>query len=80
MDESQCTQLLRAIDAKLGALVAIHTHRLLMEDPDLAKPRPRSIDRLLHDAGLSQAAIGKMLGKTPQAVSQALKKDGSRGG
>ena len=79
MDESQSTQLLRAIDTKLGALVAIHTHRLLMDAPDLAKPRPRSIDRLLSDAGLSQAAIGQILGKTRQAVGQVLKKDGGHG-
>lgn len=79
MDESQLIRLLRAIDAKLGALLAIHTYRLLVDEPDLAKPRRRSIDRLLHDAGLSQAEIGQILGKTQQAVSQVLKKDGGHG-
>lgn len=74
MDESENTQLLRSIDTKLGALVALHAHRLLMEDADLAKPRPRSIDRLLADAGLSQGEIGAVLGKTRQAVGQVLKK------
>ena len=76
MDESKITQLLQAIDLKLGALVALHTHRLLLDDVDLAKPRPRSIDRLLTDVGLSQREIGRILGKTPQAVSHVLKKDG----
>ena len=79
MDESVDTQLLRAIDTKLGALVSIHTHRLLMEDPDLARPRPRSIERLLSDAGLSQAEIGRTLGKTRQAVGQALRKESGHG-
>ena len=79
MEESVDTQLLRAIDTKLGALVAIHTHRLLVEDADLAKPRPRSIDRLLSDVGLSQSEIGRILGKTRQAVGQALQRDGGHG-
>lgn len=79
MDESESIRLLRAIDNRLGALVTIHTHRLLMEDDDLAKPRPRSIDRLLVDAGLSQTEVGRILGKTRQAVGQALKKDGGHG-
>lgn len=74
MNEPETTQLLRAIDVKLGALVALHTHRLLVDTPDLASPRPRSIDRLLADAGLGQAEIGRILGKTRQAVSLALKK------
>ncbi len=72
MDKSSEVKLLESIDTKLGALVAIHTHRLLIDDPDLAKPRPRSIDKLLHDVGLSQSEIAQVLGKSPQAVSQAL--------
>ena len=79
MDECESIQWLRAIDNKLGALVAIHTYRLLMEDDDLAKPRPRSIERLLVDAGLSQAEVGRILGKTRQAVGQALMKGGGHG-
>ena len=79
MDELEITQLLQSIDTKLGALVALHTHRLLLDDEDLAKPRPRSIDRLLLDAGLSQTEIGRMLGKTRQAVGQVLKRDSNHG-
>lgn len=74
MAEDEIAQILKAMDTKLSALVAIHTQRLLAEAPDLAKPRPRSIDKLLHDAGLSQQEIADVLGKTRQAVGQALKK------
>lgn len=75
MERSDETELLKAIDTKLSALVAIHTQRLLADSPDLARPRPRSIDKLLHDVGLSQAEIARILGKTPQAVGQILKKE-----
>ena len=74
MTEHEITQILKAMDAKLSALVAIHTQRLLVEDSDLAKPRPRSVDKLLHDAGLNQQEIADVLGKTRQAVGQVLKK------
>lgn len=70
-------ELLRSIDVKLGALLALETQRLLREDPELADPRPRSIDRLLADTGLSRTEIASILGKTPQAVGQMLKKDAS---
>lgn len=72
MDMSLEIKVLQSIDTKLGALIAIHAHRLLVDDPDLAKPRPRSIDKMLHDVGLSQSEIAQILGKSPQAVSQAL--------
>ena len=75
MDKSPEVKLLQSIDTKLEALVAIHTHRLLIDDPDLAKPRPRSIDKLLHDVGLSQTEIARILGKTPQAVGQILRRE-----
>ena len=74
MEESKDTQLLRAIDIKLGALVAIQSHRLLSDDPNLAKPRSRSIDKMLFDVGMRQSEIGQLLGKTRQAVGQSLKK------
>lgn len=67
--------LLEAIDTKLAALLALVTHRILMDDAELAKPRPRSIDRILHDAGMSQGEIANLLGKTPQAVSYMLAKE-----
>jgi hypothetical protein len=69
------SHLLEAIDRKLAALLALATHRLLLEDPELANPRPRSIDQILHDVGLSQGEIANLLGKTPQAVSYMLAKE-----
>jgi len=63
------------MNAKLSALVALQVHRVLIEDENLARPRPRSMDKLLHDAGLTQAQIAAMLGKTISAVSQMIKKE-----
>ena len=67
-------KLLESIDKKLTAMLALQTHRTLLEDADLASPRPRSIDKLLHDAGLSQVQIAALLGKSVQAVSQMIAK------
>ncbi len=66
---------LASIDAKLSAILALLVDRHL-RDTDVAKPRPRSIDRMLTDVGLTGVEISRLLGKTPQAVSQALAKDG----
>lgn len=62
------------IDMHLKALLAIAIEDLLRRNPGLAEPRPRSIDKVLHDAGLPQGEIAALLGKTPQAVSQQLAK------
>ncbi len=59
----------------LYALLAITVDQHL-RGTDLAKPRPRSIDRMLTDVGLTGVEIAKLLGKTPQAVSNALAADG----
>lgn len=58
----------------LGALLAISVDQHLRAT-DLAKPRPRSIDRMLADTGLNGVEISKLLGKTRQAVSAALASD-----
>lgn len=68
-------ELLNGLDRKLSALLAITVHRALIEDTDLANPRPRSIDKLLSDAGLSQREIATLLGKSVSAVSQMLAKE-----
>jgi DNA-binding transcriptional ArsR family regulator len=68
-------ETLERIDQKLSALLAITVDQHLRAT-DIAKPRPRTIDRLLDDVGLSGAEIGRLLGKSPQAVSQALARDG----
>lgn len=59
----------------LYALLAIAVDQHI-RGTDLAKPRPRSIDRMLTDVGLTGVEIAKLLGKTPQAVSYALAGDG----
>lgn len=59
----------------LYALLAITVDQHI-RGTDLAKPRPRSIDRMLTDVGLTGVEIAKLLGKTPQAVSNALMTDG----
>jgi hypothetical protein len=58
----------------ISALLTITLDQHL-RNTDLAKPRPRSIDRMLTDIGLSGVEISKLLGKTPQAVSNALAAD-----
>lgn len=65
---------LKKLNRNVSAMLAITVDRHL-RDTDLAKPRPRSIDRMLADLGLSGSEIAKLLGKTPQAVSIALSKD-----
>ena len=75
MTNNEIELLLESMNAKLSALVALQVHRVLIEDENLARPRPRSMDKLLHDAGLTQAQIAAMLGKTISAVSQMIKKE-----
>lgn len=74
MDDTQVVEYLESIDAKLTALVSLQTHRILIEDESLARPRPRSMDKMLHDAGLSQKQISAVLGKSVQAVGQMIAK------
>ena len=66
------TETLQKIDTKLSALLAILIEDLLRRTPDMADPRPRSIDKLLADVGLTGVEIAALLGKTPQAVSNQL--------
>mgnify|MGYP003389474091 CR=1 FL=1 len=51
----------------LSALLAISVDNYLRET-GIAKPKPRSIDRMLKDAGLSAEDIAAILGKTERAV------------
>lgn len=69
---------LTRIEARLNAILAILTEDLLRAHPELASPRPRSIDRILADAGLNQNEIADLLGKKQQSVSEQLRKSGWR--
>lgn len=70
--DPQVVAQLEGIERKISALLAIAVDDHLRASPDLANPRPRSIDKLLLDAGLRQTEIASTLGKSPQAVSQVL--------
>jgi len=64
-------EALRAIDAKLGALLAISIDQYLRET-GVARPKSRSIDKMLSDVGLSARDIAALLGKTDRAVHLVL--------
>ncbi len=64
-------ELLRSIDAKLGAILTLTLDGYL-RDTGVARPKERSVDRMLSDAGLSAAQIAKLLGKTERAVHLQL--------
>ncbi|HWC49431.1 MAG TPA: hypothetical protein VG448_11160 [Solirubrobacterales bacterium] len=70
MAESE-RQLLEAIDAKLGGILALLVD-LYLRETGVAKPRPRGIDKQLADVGLSPAQIAAILGKTERAVRMQL--------
>ena len=64
--------LLRSIDSKLSALLALTVEASVRESG--ARTKERSIDQLLSDAGLSASAIAGLLGKTDRAVHLQLQK------
>jgi hypothetical protein len=64
-------ELLKSIDAKVGALLAL-TLDSYLRSTGVAKPKLRSVDRLLADAGLTTPAIAKLLGKSDRAVQLQL--------
>lgn len=66
---------LKGINVKMSALLTITVDRHI-RDTDIARPRPRSIDKMLSDIGLANVEIAKLLGKSPQAVGQSLARDG----
>jgi hypothetical protein len=67
-------QGLERIDAKLAALLAISVDRYLRET-GIARPKPRSIDRMLSDVGLNASDIASLLGKTERAVYKVLQEE-----
>jgi len=72
--DSEVIQRLERLEAKLTGLLAVTVDRHL-RDTGLAKPRPRAIDQILFDAGLTVSEIGYLLGKTPQAVYLVIGKN-----
>jgi hypothetical protein len=64
-------ELLESIDAKLGGILVLLLDGYLRET-GIAKPKPRNIDRMLSDAGVSNAEIAALLGKTERAVRLQL--------
>lgn len=74
MTDPETTAILKSIEAKMSALLAITVHQALVDDPDLPNPRPRSIDKLLLNAGLTHTQIASQLGKSVSAVSQMIAK------
>lgn len=69
MDDNE---LLRSIDTKLTALLALMADAHLRAHGTPRQQRARSLDRLLTDAGISAREVGKLLGKTERAVHLAL--------
>lgn len=74
MNNNELLAELQKTNRMLNALLAIVVDKHIRET-DLAKPRPRSIDRMLSDNGLANTEIATLLGKTPQAVGQQLSAD-----
>jgi hypothetical protein len=74
--------LLRSIDTKLTAVLALMADAHLRAHGSQRQQRSRTLDRILTDAGLSAREVGKLLGKTERAVHLALQAEkisGKRG-
>lgn len=48
---------------------------LYIRESGIARPKPRSIDRMLSDVGLKTTDIANLLGKTERAVQMQLATD-----
>ena len=64
-------ELLQSIDSKLGGILVLVLD-LYLRETELARPKPRSVDRMLADVGLPTADIAALLGKTDRAVRMQL--------
>jgi hypothetical protein len=75
--------LLESIDAKLSGILVLTLDSYLRQT-GVARPKERSIDRMLADVGLPTKTIAQLLGKTDRAVNLQLhgrpkgKKTGTR--
>jgi hypothetical protein len=66
--------LLESIDSKLTALLALIVDGYVRET-GIARPKARTIDRILTDAGLSAREVAGLLGKTDRAVHISLQRE-----
>lgn len=51
-----------------------------IRETGIARPKPRSIDKMLSDIGLKATDIANLLGKTERAVHKQLASDGKSSG
>ena len=70
-------ELLRSIDAKLSAILVLTLDGYLRET-GVARPKERSVDKMLSDIGLSARQIAALLGKTDRAVNLQLQRESKR--
>lgn len=56
------------------AQLSIQVDRYI-RDTGIARPKPRSIDKMLSDVGLKTSDIAKLLGKTDRAVNMQIASD-----
>lgn len=75
MVDNDVLDVVKSIDQKLNALLAVEVARLQAEDPSLTESRHPSVESILAAAGMTQTAIAQLLGKSVQAVSQRLAKE-----
>jgi hypothetical protein len=64
-------ELLASIDAKVSGLLVLALDSYIRET-GIARPKERSIDKMLADVGLPTPTIAKLLGKTDRAVNKQL--------
>jgi hypothetical protein len=67
----------KRLEAKVSAILAIMVDRYLRET-GVARPKVRSIDRMLTDVGLEAKDIAALLGKTERAVYLQLQAESKR--
>jgi hypothetical protein len=60
-------EVMRSVDAKLSALLTLVLDGYLRQT-GAARPKERSVDKMLADVGLPAAVIAQLLGKTERAV------------
>ena len=70
-DTTSTDEILRSIDTKLSALLALTAYGL----QDSTDPAYPSLDLLLSDNGLNNSDIGKILGKTTGAARKQIDRD-----